>query len=403
MIGISKRFLPFLLSSILFFPMNIFAFGKNAVIVPRTNLSGATNTFGLFLLKKMISMYEDDNIVISPVSISAALSMTLNGATGKTLKSMKKTLAFESFSPEEINLYYQNLIKTLPSLDKKVTVSINNAIWYRQDLAVRQEFQKTLEKYYMAKIQSADFQSGKVVEKINRWVKKSTRGKISSIIDRVNPLDVMYLLNAVYFKGSWHFPFDPKLTRKDDFFSTGGEKIKCDMMNITKSLPYFENSSIQMVQLPYGAEHFSMFVVLPRENISLDHVTEKPDSIFSWMKKVKENRVALSMPKFKIEYKKSLKEVLSKLGMKNAFTSQADFSNMVEKGEINISDVKHKTFIEVNEEGTEAAAVTGVTMVLSAVRPMQTFRMNVNRPFLFFIAENESSAILFMGKIGKPE
>ena len=398
---------PFIVVVILFliFPFSCSQTNKNVEAAPVENLSNAINSFGLHLLQEMLGLFDEENVVISPVSISAALSMTLNGANDETLNSMKKTLMLENYSPEAINRYYRNLLDSLPKLDSEVEIKIGNAIWYREDMRVRSAFKKVLKKFYDAEISKADFKDGSVVNKINGWVRESTQGKISSIIDRVNPTDVMYLLNAVYFKGNWQHRFDERGTKEAAFYPVADEKITCQMMNASKKFLYFENEEVQVVHLPYGTGKFEMVVILPKENVSLDSLVKGVDttSFLNWLTTGAKITVNLSMPKFKMEYKKSLKDALSEMGMEDAFSPKADFSGMVEDEKLNISDVKHKTFIEVNEKGTEAAAVTGVTMVLSSVRPMEPHRMNVNRPFIFLITENQHKNILFMGKIGRPQ
>ncbi|NOZ62451.1 MAG: serpin family protein [Calditrichaeota bacterium] len=394
-----------LLTIILLFVFNCSQTNKNVEAAPVKNISRATNTFGVLLLRKMVAMSNEENVVISPISISAALSMTLNGADKETLQTMKKALSLEKYSSEQINRYYRALLDSLPELDREVQLKIGNAIWYRDEFRVRSKFKRTLEKFYHAEINEADFKDSRVVDEINGWVQKSTNGKISNIIDRVNPADVMYLLNAVYFKGMWQHRFDERATEEAVFYPASGNKTTCQMMKASKKFVYFEDEKVQVVHLPYGSGEFEMVVILPQENVSLDSLVEQVDttSFLGWLASGSKETVALSFPKFKIKYKKSLKSVLSQMGMRNAFQPGADFSKMVKDEKLNISDVKHKTFIEVNEKGTEAAAVTGVTMVLSAARPSRIYRMEVNRPFLFVITEKKFNDILFMGKIGKPE
>ena len=368
----------------------------------------ADNGFGLKLFREVVATAQpEESVFISPLSVSMALGMTLNGAAGETRAAMEQTLALAGLSPQEINESYQSLIDLLRRLDPRVAFRIANSVWYRDGFPFKQAFLDVTSTYFDAEVRGLDFNDPRAVNVINDWVKKSTRGKIEAIVKSIDPKTVMFLINAIYFKGTWAFKFDKQQTRDDVFYLPDSSQVPVKMMHTEEELPYFENRAVQAVNLPYGNGLFSMLVVLPKPGVDLDSLIAAldGDTWEQWSRRDRQAKVNLAMPKFKLEYEITLNDVLAALGMAVAFDPiQADFTAMWERmGDENlyISEVKHKTFVQVDEEGTEAAAATSVEISVTSA-PL-VVSMRVDRPFLFAIRENHSGTILFMGKMMRPQ
>jgi len=371
---------------------------------PEKALAEAGNNFGFKLFREILQREHKTNVFISPLSVSLALGMAQNGADGATREAMQKTLALSGMTIEEVNQAYRSLIELLTGLDTAVEFKIANSIWYRRTFPVEKEFLKVNNTYFHAEVSGLDFGDPVAQKTINSWVDRSTNGKISKIVDRIDPLMMMYLINAIYFKGMWTQEFDKKDTRDDQFTTAEGARISCRMMSQDRSFPYFEDSTLQAIDLPYGSGHYSMTVFLPRPEIDLDILIAQftADNWHKWASALAKSPGELFLPKFKLEYELTLNDELTALGMGIAFApDKADFTKINKKGKLYISEVKHKTFVDVNEEGTEAAAVTSVGMMLTSVQPAG-FVMRVDRPFLFVIRDHRSGTILFMGKIVEP-
>ena len=365
-------------------------------------LVSADNSFGFKLFTAVNRDEIGKNVFVSPVSVSMALGMTLNGANGATRDSMARTLEFAGLSQSDINTSYKSLITLLTGLDPNVTFQIANSIWYRPYLIVEQEFKDVNKEYFNAEITSLDFGDPAAPGIINGWVDRNTNGRIKEIIQPPIPWDMMmYLINAIYFKASWTYRFDEDLTRDDSFELPNGTKKPCRMMVQKATFQYFQNSELQAIDLPYGDAGFRMTVLLPKPGRNIEQFVSQltEQSWKEWTSAFSNTEVDLQLPKFKLEYEKKLNDVLKAMGMVIAFSeSDADFTKIDKRGGLFISEVKHKTFVQVDEEGTEAAAVTSVGVALTSVGP--TFR--ADRPFVFAIRDNHSGAILFMGKIVEP-
>ncbi len=370
-----------------------------------TKLVEADNSFGLKLFKEINAEASDSNVFISPLSISMALGMTYNGADGETEEAMRTTLEFGNLSMGEINQSYKSLIELLEGIDSDVQFNIANSIWYRDDWTFEEDFLERCRDYFDARVSALDFsQSAAAKDTMNNWVDENTNGKIEEIVDYVDPdNDVMFLINAIYFNGTWTYQFDEKDTKDDIFYLSGGSTKECKMMSIEEEFKYFADSLFQAIDIPYGNGNYSMTVVLPREGKNLDLIIAglTQDKWDEWMGRFSEQKLTLFFPKLKLEYeiKNTLKKVLTNLGMGIAFDPyNANFTGMYEPGEIFIDRVIHKTFLKVDEEGTEAAAATVVGVGTTGIG----LTMHINRPFLFVIRENHSGTILFIGKIIEP-
>ncbi|MFQ6113663.1 MAG: serpin family protein [bacterium] len=362
------------------------------------------NKFSFKLFKEIIKEEKDKNVFISPLSVSMALGMTLNGANGETRAAMEQTLEFTGMTTEEINQSYKSLIELLAQLDPEVIFQIANSIWYRQGMTFEEEFINLNRTFFNALVRALDFGDPNSVNIINDWVKENTNGKIEKIIERIDPGIVMFLINAIYFKGTWTYEFDKELTQDDSFTLPGGSQKACKMMIQTGGFNYFENNDFQAIDLPYGKGQFRMTIFLPRGSKDVDSLVEEFDAQNwnTWLASFSPDSVTLQLPRFKLEYEIKLNDVLNALGMGIAFApGRADFTMMYKPGGLWIDYVKHKTYVEVTEEGTEAAAVTVVAIRDSAGGPEIKF-MRVDRPFVFVIRENHSQTILFMGKIVEP-
>jgi serine protease inhibitor len=366
----------------------------------------ADNEFGFELFRKIYaSETEYENIMVSPFSVSLALAMTYNGAGGETKKAMEETLKLYGLSPEEINTSYQTLVKALKSLDKKVILEIANAIFYRDDFHVESEFISTNKNYYDAEVSALDFGSPNALKTINGWVANKTNDKIDKILDNISNDHIMFLINAIYFKGIWQSEFEKNNTVEKDFYLENGSILKTDFMQQENSVLYSSNEIFQAVQLPYGQGNYTMYVFLPQTGKSLQDITENLDKANwgNWDENFVETNVDIELPKFKFEYELTMNQVLTDMGMGIAFTrGVADFTGINRGGGLNIDYVKHKSFIEVNEEGTEAAAVTVVAIELTSVGGNTKVPFYVNRPFLFAITEKSTGAVLFMGTVKNP-
>jgi len=321
------------------------------------------NSFGLKLFKNINAETPDSNVFISPLSISMALGMTYNGAAGSTEEAMRTTLEFGNLSRGEINESYKSLIELLMGIDSDVEFNIANSIWYRDDWTFEQDFFERCDEYFDARVSGLDFsQNNAAKDTMNNWVDKNTNGKIEEIVDYVDPMnDVMFLINAIYFNGNWTYQFDEEDTKDDVFHLSGGSTKECKMMEIRSYFKYFEDSLLQAIDIPYGNGNYSMTVILPRESEDIDLVVAEltQEKWSDWMDRLSPDTVTLFFPKLKLEYeiKDMLEEALATLGMGVAFDDkEADFTGMYGLGGIFIDRIIHKTFLEVDEEGTEAAA-----------------------------------------------
>jgi serpin B len=369
----------------------------------------SSNNFGLDIFQKIIlNEPEDKNVFISPTSISLALAMTWNGANGTTLDSMAYALRFPDLPENEINTINHELIEGLTTADEKVQLFIANSIWYRQDFQVEQDFIDVNQNYYDAEVRSLDFASPDAKDIINGWVEDKTNDKIKDLISEINPEHVMFLIDAIYFKGIWKTGFDEECTKDSLFYLNDGAEKTVRMMNMLDTIPYLENDLFQAVELDYGIGNFSMIILLPQSNHTVnDLVTElTSENWLTWMDSFTDQEVGFLLPKFSFDYEKELNDVLTDMGMGIAFIRNiADFTRINSNGNLYIDYVKHKSFVEVNEEGTEAAAATVVAVGETSIpgNPPQIKYMTVNRPFVFVIREKSTQAIVFIGRVANPE
>ncbi len=363
-----------------------------------SEVTGRNVDFAFDLFREINKEEKAENIFISPLSVSTALTMTYNGALGDTLAEMEEGLRYEGLKPQEVNDTYSNLLPYLSQTDKKVELNISNSIWYRQGEAIKREFISTNESVFDAEVKETDFSDPETVNAMNKWIKESTKGKIDKMISPPIPdYIVMYLINAVYFKGEWAVQFKQEDTFQTDFNGIDGVQT-IDMMSRKGEVEYGEGLDYKAVRLPYGEGKTAMYFILPDVGQDIDSFIRTMDS--DKFKNVKNTLndtedVFIQIPKFKMEYGiKKLNEPLIAMGMELPFSEEADLSGI--RDGLFISEVLHKAVIEVNEEGSEAAGVTVVIVAETAAQEPVTFI--ADRPFLFLIEEEATGSILFMGK-----
>lgn len=363
--------------------------------------------FGLELFGKVLEMPEaPKNIMISPVSVAVALGMTYNGAEGETKTAFEETLGFKGYSREEINTIHQALIKHLLNADPKVIMEIANSIWYRRGFYVLQDFIDLNKTFYDAEVNDLDFADPLSVNIINNWCALKTHDKIKDVLDEIGPDAVMYLINAIYFNGTWTYQFDESNTFTGNFLREDQTVSDASFMMLQTDLPFYSNDLFSAIDLPYGNEKFSMSILLPETGKTTDDVVAQlsKENFTSWMGSFEKKEVVVTIPKFKFGYKELLNSPLIEMGLGKAFSDFADFTGINPEGNLLISRVIHQSFIDINEKGTEAAAVTVVEIEVSSAGPGDgIIHFTADHPFLFAIREKTSNAILFIGRVGNPE
>jgi serpin B len=402
------------LISILCFALLLFACTKTENEAPVTTIPdseksaaiiSADNQFGFELFKKInASLDEPKNTMISPMSVSLALAMLYNGAEGETKAQMQEMLHKSGLTPDDLNQSYKDLVEALVSHDPKVALSIANAIYYRNTFNVKNSFITTNQNFYQAEVQGLDFsKEAETLQTVNDWVKTNTNGKIDKIIEEVKAETIMYLLNAIYFNGEWTYRFDPKKTYDMPFTKEDHATVQVPMMMIENPFNYLRNNDFQLLEMPYGSGKYSMLIFLPQSGKTTNDVISmlNPESVNTWLGQMNEVKKEVYLPKFEFKFSKGLVDVLKSLGMSDAFNgSKANLSGISEEAQLVVSEVMHKTYIKVDERGTEAAAVTGITIDVTSVGPDNSFR--ADHPFVFAIREKDTKAILFMGKVMNP-
>jgi serine protease inhibitor len=370
-----------------------------------TEIIEADKAFGFELFREVYNLSEEDNLMISPLSVSYALGMTYNGAAGTTLEAFRDVLHFGDLTNQEVNQTYKDLMGQLVTLDNQVQFSIANSIWYRLGFDVLSEFIATNQEYFDAAVEEIDFSDPQTVEIINQWIEDKTNGKIKDMLDYIPGDAVMYLINAIYFNAHWKYEFDKDKTHEGNFFLADGSTSLTDFMVVNGDFNYISNDDFHAVELPYGDSAFSMVVMLPSGEKTVSDLVENLDMEHwnSWFGNSTMRNVQVELPKFKYGFKSLLNDPLSNLGLEVAFSDAADFTRIRPSGGLYISRVIHQTFIDVKEEGTEAAAATIVEIFETAVIDGGPVHFNVNKPFLYVIKENSTGAVVFIGKVGKPD
>jgi len=354
---------------------------------------------------KQIANEEKGNIFFFLYSLSTAMGMTYAGAKGVTQEQIAKIFHFAA-NTDKFHIQLGNTIKQINSKAGKIELRVVNNLWAEKTYPLTKTYPKLMTTAYMAAIKPMDF-INKFEESrlsINANILKTTNEKIKDLLppNSLNTLTRLVLTNAIYFKGDWKIMFKKELTSDRDFFITPQKSIKCSMMSVKSEFNYYEDSKLKALELPYAGNNFSMIVILPNSNNPLDEITKMltNDLLADIQRELGKQEVTISIPKFKLSNGYQLKELLSTLGMPQPFTDDANFTGMTTVNNLKISDVFHKAFIEVNEQGTEAAAATAVVVATKSIQRVQSFI--ANRPFLFLIKEKSTGTILFMGRVVDP-
>ena len=380
--------------------------GRTSLNQSEQQIVTSSSQFGFSLLKEIYKTKKGENVFISPLSASMAFGMILNGAKNETYDEINSVLGLTGLTQDEINKNYKSVTEILSNIDKMVQFQSANSIWYRSGFNVEQSFLDINKNYFNALVQSADFNNPSTVNLINDWVNQKTNSKIPSIIDSINPEMVMFLINAIYFKGTWKYQFDKSQTGNYTFMVPGTNGVPRKMMRQESDLGYYSGTNFSAVDLPYGNNSYKMRIILPHNNTGVETVIQNinPEEFNKITGSMNKQHCVLRMPLFKLNFDITLNDVLKTIGMKKAFDpKQANFTGINKNKELFISEVKQKTFVDVNEEGTEAAAVTSIGVGTTSIGGGSgKIIIDVDRPFLFMIYESNSNTILFMGNISNP-
>ena len=379
----------------------------------QTVFANDNNGFTLNFFQSLNGKTKNQSVICSPLSITYVLSMVNDAATGTTEQELEQTLGFHAGGIQAVNNYCKNLIDNLPHVDEKVQLNIANAIFVNDKYQLKKQFQQDMANYYDAKAEALDFSSPSTLDRINGWCDEKTRGMIPTILERVDPRTVSYLLNAIYFKAEWASMFEKNETREEVFTTPDGE-TRVPLMHQNVYMNYLRNDQYAAVSIPYGNGQWMMTVMLPEDGKTTDDVISSlaasgwsTDFLKNPLREARRYAVNLKLPRFETAFDTDdaggLIELLKGMGIRRAFDgNSAEIPNMCENGNLYISMMKQKAKIKVNEEGSEAAAVTIAGLnFLSAVAdtqepPKATF--HANRPFVYVIHEQSSGVILFVGK-----
>ena len=373
---------------------------------PVTNVPSAINDFGLRLLRSLTDG-SGANGIVSPLSVSLALAMTYNGASGATKAAMAQTLGIAAIRDEEFNRNSRSLLDRIQKADPAVQIEIANALWPQAGFRINPDFLRLSRDFFDAAPQSLNFRENpeQAASRINDWVKERTQGKIPEIIKDLSRSTVLVLTDAVYFKGRWTVPFDKKETKPRSFHLPAARSVMVPMMAQRGEYRYLETDSFQAIRLPYGNNQFAMYVFLPRESTGLpDFLRSLNEQHWNqWLSMLIPRKGQIVLPRFESTYGRKLNDSLTAMGMGVAFGPDADFSRIYPPPRwLRINDVEHKTYLKVDEQGTEAAAATTVGIVAKLVRAAPPFEMVADHPFFCAIVEERSGAMLFAGVVTNP-
>ncbi len=369
-----------------------------ALSAEEAEVSSGAGNFALDLMEEIEKAEPNTNFFISSFSVSTAVSMVMNGASKEAKEEFIQTLQLEGMSAEKVNEAYQSLTKYIYALDSKVILNIANSNWYHNDYTIQSNFKSTLSTYYDAEIFDADFRDETTLKSINGWVEENTNGKIKDILESIRPREVMFLINAIYFKAEWATKFKEESTRELPFTLADGSSIEVPTMTgeIKHWIAYWNKLNATVVEIPYGNENYGLTIIMPDNPATLEGMVAQIDmgAFSEVMKDTTVQTRQLFLPKITLDFKKDLKDILVDMGM-----PLMGLSNLFEETvPLEISKVIHQSFLEINEEGTEAAAATAIGVMYTSI-PATT---QINKPFLFFIRERNSNTILFSGKLVDP-
>ena len=363
------------------------------------NIVNANNQFALDFYSKLSTESNDENLFFSPTSISTAFAILYEGAEGNTADEMQETFGFEPDDSKRRD-GFADMQRSLNPQDEQYKLRLANALWLANGFEPLPEYTDTAATYYDSNVESLDFSSGKAVETINRWVDEKTEGKIEKLFDNLSSATQLVITNAIYFKGEWVHQFDSERTKDMQFWTFPEESVMVPTMSLSRTdLKYARDEQVSILELPYKGDDLSMLILLPERTDGLKSIEESLtlDRLSELKSNLKTVTISVSIPKFTMETDYDLKKHLSEMGMDDAFDGMnADLSGISGAKGLFVGNAIHKAFVDVNEEGTEAAAVTGIAVLQSGL----TFR--ADHPFLFVIQEKETGQILFMGRMMDP-
>ncbi len=375
----------------------------NPVVIPASVSKGTTSFAFDFIHALQKTQPAGENFFVSPLSLHMALGMLLNGAEKETSDEIQKALKMDAVALADLNAAYKTLINDLPVADSKVSLGLANSVWYRNDFSVENDFQYVLKNSFESEVTGLPFDDA-AKDRINKWASDKTNGKIKKVLDQIQPQHVMFLLNALYFKGDWQTKFDAKKTQDAPFKLEGGQSKNVKMMFAESDFKVGSGSNYDAVRLPYANGQFNMTLLIPKGQNAIDAVLNEITGE-GWSKLndgMVERDITVGLPKFTLEYSAQLKETLRRMGIKRAFEDSAQLGKINKAAELFVDFVKQDAYLGIDEQGTEAAAVTTIGVGLTSAGP-EPARFICDRPFGLVISENTSNTILFMGRINNPE
>lgn len=371
----------------------------NTIADAPQNVIANANSFWGNTFNDLCNTSKKENVCLSPLSAQYALAMVANGAEDETKQELYKALASDS----NVNAFYKELLRDLNTNKEwqHCEANIANSIWINKKLSVKEPFITENKENYEATIESVAFNDN-TLERINEWCSKMTKGKIPTILDDIKPNDRMYLINALYFNAIWNKKFNKDNTKKEKFATENGEVVEVDMMRQRENSLYYNNEDFEMTIKGFYDGKYSMLLALPKKNVKCGKAAQMiMNDLGNYLSEMKRCEVDLSMPKFTVEFGSSLKKVLEQQGVIRAFGQRAQFEGISDEP-LRISDIMQKTYVKVDEDGTEAAAVTAVRVGAMSMRPQNIIPMKLDRPFVFAIIRNDGNEVLFVGKVGNP-
>lgn len=376
----------------------------NRVEIPASVSDGTTSFAFDFLHKLQETEAAEKNFFVSPLSLHMALGMLLNGAEKETAEEIQKTLKMQGISLADLNAAYKTLINDLPVADSKVSLGLANSVWYKSGFTVEPDFQSVLKHSFESEVTGLPFDDA-AKNRINQWASDKTNGKIKKVLDEIGPDHVMFLLNALYFKGNWKYQFDTKKTLDTPFKLENGAQKNVKMMYASSDFKVASGDKYNAVQLPYGNGQFTMTLLIPTGQNTVDEALASI-SATSWdnlQKRMIETGVTVGLPRFTLDYSVQLERTLNKMGIGKVFTRAAELGKINKTAYLYVDFVKQDAYLGIDEQGTEAAAVTTIGIGLTSAGPQEPPRYICDRPFGLIISEQTSNTILFMGRIKNPE
>ena len=368
--------------------------GNDIFDVHQNEITSANIFWGNFF-SDLCKTSNKENVCLSPLSAQFAMAMLANGAEGETKEEICRALG----SYTDANAQYSKLFEEF-NASKDCEINIANSIWINDKLSVKEPFVTKNKEYYDAAIEVTPFNKS-TLQRINDWCKEMTKGKITSILNDIKPSDMMYLINALYFNADWNKPFRKEDTKQENFTTEKGKVVKVDMMTQHENMLYYNDEQLEMAIKRYKG-NYSMVLALPKENATCSDVAYTLlQDLDEYLSDMNMCNVKLSLPKFTTEFGSSLKYLLEQQGITRVFSHRAELNGMSD-APLCVDDIIQKTYINVDEEGTEAAAVTAITVRLTAIRPEKNVTMKIDRPFVYAIINNENNEVLFIGKVGNP-